>query len=244
MSQRERLRRDDPSRIAPMRDFSHLYRPPGVSDGQRSLQELPLEQKSQQTNSLPPATGVEAAYRVIQKHLDEGRREAEQLTNGSRPAASASDPLQHLLERTLRFQEEILPLVLDSLRNWVKVPAAAVTGPGSQDNSSAHVPLNSGSVVVEVVSIRPVEVSLDVRDHSQGLSLATPGLYALDGGKPALTDVSFTPAVESRGRIRVRVVIPDDQPPGNYSGAVMDLNSSEAFGILSVSIKDPPHGRC
>jgi hypothetical protein len=126
----------------------------------------------------------------MRKHFDEGRQAAQQLTNGSRPAAMASDPVQHLLERTLRFQEEVLPLVLDSLRALVKTSLVPASGSPPLTGSSTRDGLNTHSVVVELISRRPVEVSLELRDHSESLSLATPGLHSLEPGKRAIANVS------------------------------------------------------
>ncbi len=237
MSERERFRRDEPVRTGPIRDFSTLYRPLQSSDNYAGSPP-PSEREEVASASAPAFSGVEAAYRVIQRHFDEGRLEAEQLTNGSRPAVNSTDPLQHLLERTLRFQEEILPLVLDSLRNLVKPASTTVTDSRAPGGSVDRGTFDTSSLVIDIVSSRPIEVSLDVRDNSTTLPLATPGLHALDGSKPPLTSVTFLPATENCGRLRLRIAIPDGHPSGIYSGVVMDSVRCEARGTLTVTVKD------
>jgi len=90
---------------------------------------------------------------------------------------------------------------------------------------------------IEVASIRPVQVSVELVPNSDTQSLVALALSSIAPGKPALTQVSFV-RDKGKGRVKLRVQIPDKQPPGTYAGAVVDRVSGEARGTLSVRLGD------
>jgi hypothetical protein len=65
----------------------------------------------------------------------------------------------------------------------------------------------------------------------------THGLRAVDPGKPPLTEVAFI-AAQGHGPPTLRILVPDDQPPGIYSGVIVDRESGETRGTLTVGIAD------
>jgi hypothetical protein len=89
----------------------------------------------------------------------------------------------------------------------------------------------------EVVCHRPVEFSIDLREDSADVPLATPGLHALESNKPPLQEVSFMPANQD-GRRRLRIVVPENQLPGTYSGIIINRLTGEVHGTLSLKISD------
>jgi hypothetical protein len=93
------------------------------------------------------------------------------------------------------------------------------------------------AVVIEVVSLRPVQVSAEIRPNSELQSLVALGLSAVDAGKPILKDISLVPD-EVAGRIKLRLRIPESQPPGTYSGVIVNRDSGETRGTLSIRIAD------
>jgi hypothetical protein len=238
MKERIRLHREEPSRTAPIRDFSSLYRRPGESNDRGS----PTMDASQPD---PPDLGeatrstsdsVAAAYRLIRKHVEEGRQAAAQLSNSPSSARSVSDPLQQLGERIVSLQGEILPLLMDVLRSLVKaVPATDADAPRKEGKASADGEPYARSLVLDLVCRRPLEVAVEIPQHSA--NLVTPGLHALDGNKPALKAVSFL-TDDGDGRMRLRIVVPEDQEAGVYSGVIVDRTSGELRGTLTVRIKD------
>ena len=90
-------------------------------------------------------------------------------------------------------------------------------------------------VSVEVTSVQPVEVSVDVRPGSAALPLIVHALRAAEADKPRLGDVTLEPAAEP-GTLRLRVRIPPDQPPGVYNGLVIDQQTSRPAGTVSVRV--------
>jgi hypothetical protein len=240
MSERKRLRRDDPARTSPVRDFSKLYRRPQVVKGGDAVK--PDSSDASRTGGArgPLAEGVELAYSVIEKYIAEGRRTAEGLNNQPYTTRVTNENLQDILERVLRLQAEALPLWIETLatltkvnpsRNGYAAPPDVWPRPNGTPNSETT------PVSIEVLSVRPVQVSIELRPNCDAQSLVALGLNAVDSRKPAVTDVSFVPDTV-RGRVKLCIRIPDNQPPGTYSGVIVNRDSSETRGTLSIRIAD------
>jgi hypothetical protein len=240
MGDRKRLHRDDPARIAPVRNFSKLYSRSSSANGTHAAKAAQPDALHPTTGGGPLAEGVELAYNVIEKYIAEGRQTAEGFSNQPYATRAPNDNLQVLVERMLRFQAEMLPLWIETLATLVKVDPARN---GYAPSSDAW-PLSNGApktetmaVTIEVVSLRPVQVSVELRSNSEPQSLVALGLSAVDSGKPILKDISLVPD-EVAGRIKLRLRIPESQPPGTYSGVIVNRDSGEMRGTLSIRIAD------
>lgn len=240
MSDRKRLHRADPARIAPVRNFSKLYSRPDSINGTNPAKPVQPDAPRKVRSAGPLEEGVELAYSVIDKYIAEGRRTAEGISSHPYPSRAPSDNLQDMLERMLRFQSEMLPLWIETLATLVKVDPARN---GSAATREAWTSRNGGpnpdtmAVTIEVVSLRPVQVSVELRPNSEAQSLVALGLNAVDPGKPALTDITLVPD-EVPDRIKLRLRIPESQPPGTYSGVIVNRDSGETRGTLSIRIAD------
>jgi hypothetical protein len=91
------------------------------------------------------------------------------------------------------------------------------------------------AVVVEVESVRPTEVSLELRSRSLGLSLHVHDLRAPETEKPRLTDVAITTFAEEE-RVKVTIRVPEGHPAGIYSGIILDEQTSLPRGTLTVRV--------
>jgi hypothetical protein len=241
MGDRKRLHREDPARIAPVRNFSKLYSRSSSVNRTNAAKPAQPDAPVRPTGGGPLAEGVELAYNVIEKYIAEGRRTAEELNNQPYETRGGSnDNLQVLVERMLRFQTEMLPLWIETLATLVKVDPARN---GSAQASAAWLHSNGApnaepmAVTIELVSLRPVQVSVDLRPNCEPHSLVALGLSAVDSGKPILKDISFAPD-EVAGRIKLRLQIPESQPSGTYSGVIVNRDSGETRGTLTIRIAD------
>jgi hypothetical protein len=239
MSNRKRLHRGDPERVGPIRDFSKLYNRPGSANGNHSAKPVTSE-APRKASAGPLAEGVELAYSVIEKYIAEGRQTAEGFSSQPYSTRATNDNLQDVLERMLRLQAEMLPLWIETLATLVKVDpsrnghaSAPDAWPRPNDGQKAE----TMAVSIEVVSVRPVQVSVELRPNSEAQSLVSLGLKSIDSSKPALTDVSFVPDGVP-GRVKLRLQIPESQPPGTYSGVIVNRDSGETRGTLSIRIAD------
>lgn len=240
MSERKRLHRDEPLRIAPVRDFSKLYRRPDSLNGTNKAKTAQADPPRKARSGGPLADGVALAYSVIEKYIAEGRRTAEEISNQPYTTRAASDNLQGILERVLRFQAEILPLWIETLATLVRAdPAgngfAAAVAEWPRTNGGP----GAGSMTpsIEVLSLRPVEVSVDIRPNADLKSLVVLALNSVDPKKPAFTDITFVPC-ESPGKTKLRIRVPESQPSGTYSGVIVNRESGETRGTLSIRIVD------
>ncbi len=240
MSNRKRLHRADPARIAPVRNFSKLYSRPDSVNGSSPDKPVQSDASRKTRNAGPLADGVELAYSVIDRYIAEGRRTAEGLSSEPYARRAPNDNLQDILERVLRFQSEMLPLWVETLGTLVKVDPSrngSSAAPDGRSRRNGGPSSETATVAIEVVSIRPVQVSVELWPHSEELSLVALGLNAVDATKPVLTDISLVPD-DVPGRIKVRLRVPDNQPPGIYSGVIVNRDNGETRGTLSVRIAD------
>ena len=243
MGDRKRLHREDPARIAPVRNFSKLYSRSSPVNGANAAKPVEPDAPARAKGGGGPlAEGVELAYNIIEKYIAEGRRTAEGFSTQaySTGAPNANDNLQVLVERMLRFQAEMLPLWIETLATLVKVdPARNGHAPASDvwPRSNGAQKADTTAVIIEVVSLRPVQVSVELRPNSEPQSLVALGLSAVDSAKPILKDISLLPD-EVAGRIKLRLRIPESQPPGTYSGVIVNRESGETQGTLSIRIAD------
>ena len=241
MGDRKRLHREDPPRITPVRNFSKLYSRASSVNGTNAAKPGQPDAPVLAKGGGPLAAGVELAYNVIEKYIAEGRRTAEGFS--SQPyetRGAANDNLQVLVERMLRFQTEMLPLWIETLATLVKVDPTRngyAHGSAAWKHTNGAPNVETMAVTIEVVSLRPVQVSVELRPNSEPHSLVALGLGAVDSGKPILKDISFAPD-EVVGRIKLRLQIPETQPPGTYSGVIVNRDSGETRGTLSIRIAD------
>ena len=240
MSDRKRLHRADPARIAPLRNFSKLYSRPESVNGTNPSRQTQTDAPRKAGSAGPLAEGVELAYSVIDKYIAEGRQTAEALSNQPYTTRAPNDNLQDVVERMLRFQSEILPLWIETLATLVKVDLSrngTAPAPEAWRGSNGSPTSQTIGVSIEVISLRPVQVSVELRPNSEAHPLVALGLNAVDPGKPVLTDISLGPD-EIPGRIKLRLRVPDNQPPGTYSGVIVNRDSGETRGTLSIRISD------
>jgi hypothetical protein len=106
--------------------------------------------------------------------------------------------------------------------------------PGS--GQAAPSPMAPGSLGCHVISIRRADVTLDL-----GLPLprnfvpTVPLLHAGDGKSQGLRDIAFV-AGGAQNLSMLRIVVPDEQPPGLYTGAVVDMMTGEPGGHVALRL--------
>lgn len=238
MTDRERLHKMDPERIAPNRSWAGLYRNArswGNGDTRAQSGFAPGGCPGEAWSDVV-TQGVALAYRVIEEQIRQGQRVAEQINNRSYDAEMMGRDAQELAERLVRYWGEAWRLWFgflgtflggsDLARNawqpWTVPPAAA---PKQKKTT----------IAVEVLSVQPARVILDLRPESERRSLTVLELRAVDASKPPLTDIRFE-GHPSGDVVGLLVRVPDDQPPGLYSGVVLDRDTGEPYGTLSVRI--------
>jgi hypothetical protein len=231
-TQRERLRRPEPKRTEPIRDF------PGYLRDSRSLGDIgPEGDRADEPGLIEAADdalarGVQLGYRIIDEHILQGRRKAQELRAGEASAPGDSGKnVEVLVGRAVDLTKDLGALWLDAVQLLVK---HAGRGNGSAEPGNAG--LAAGlQVGVEIASSRPVMVKLQL-PASTGLTVPrVHALHAADPASPPLTGISFRTGGGAGALLHVEV--PDHQPAGLYSGVVVDQASNEPLGTLSIRIQ-------
>jgi hypothetical protein len=93
-------------------------------------------------------------------------------------------------------------------------------------------------LTLDIQSARRVEVSVDLRPRSSGLPLVVHDLRAPEADKPRLTGVTIEGQPDEE-RLCLRLRVPEEHPPGIYSGLILDEQTSLPRGTLTVRIPSP-----
>lgn len=252
MSDNHRLHREDPVRTGPIRRWSM---PHHQSDSWGTHSPSGSQGSTKDATTTAPvdevvAHGVRLGYRVVGEHLRQGQQVAQQLNTRSYDVGKRGDGIQGLAERVFRDAADLLMMWLDMVNTVARDSGAARNGLHSgQPPVEASFPGMNGqgvsltaagrshgtAVALEIVASRPTQVTLDLYPRSEELLLVTHGLRAVDPEKPALTDISFSAGLDG-GLMRVRICVPEGQPPDLYTGVVIDKHTGQVRGTLSVQI--------
>ncbi len=193
----------------------------------------------------------EQGYEVIERHIRQGA--AESATRGQSQTATigqgrraakltkkahTQNELQGTITRVFRSLSELMPLIVD----LVNSPGAAGLAQNLFFNNPLAQPPNhnrshdaAARVDIELSSPRPATVSIELHPDAERRALAIANLHDLRGRTLALDAIAFTPA-KGRKRARLRVRVPDGQPPGIFSGVLLDRSTSEPRGVLTVRV--------
>lgn len=88
----------------------------------------------------------------------------------------------------------------------------------------------------EVVSKRHTEVRLDFHPRPGRRSVArVHALHASDGKSLPITDVHVFTHGAATGPV-LRIVVPDDRPPGSYTGVIVDAATNEPLGTILLKV--------
>jgi len=110
--------------------------------------------------------------------------------------------------------------------------ANAAPAPGHKDEAPR--PWEGSAVSVDLRSARRAEVILDLRPGADTATFRVHDLRAADAEAPRLTGVVVEKTAD--GRLRVRLAVPADHPPGLYTGVVLDEKTSLPRGTLTVHV--------
>ena len=248
MSDDQRLRRDKPERIGPLRNWSTLYRgtPTPSSNGTSPHHDSPLPNAESTSSWNKVVThGVKLGYQVVEEHIRQGQRVAQQVNNRSYTPEKIGNDARELLGRIVHYYTDLGSLwgeLADSLianpdfiGNLLRREQSSTDPQTHPPTPTSSSPPISRSPAIEVVATQPTQVTLDLQADSEGLNLATYGLHAGDPQKPSLTDIIFQPAT-AESRLLLRVRVPAGQPPGIYTGVVVDKNTNVPRGTIMVQI--------
>jgi hypothetical protein len=241
MDETPRTVRPKLDRAGPLRAFSEMFRsaPPGNGNGHGEPQDDVVSRS------------VELGYRVVDDYLRSGQRTAERVGERSAAPAGGLRDFQDLAGRMARYASDLTEIWFQLMDLTTRSSAAASFGAnGTAETATAPAAAASPvaepdvaragvHVAIEINSLQPVEISLDLRLGSTRSALVH-ALRAADPEKPRLTDVRLHLA-SGDDPTKLALSIPSDQPAGIYSGLVIDEQTSRPIGTISARVgAEPP----
>jgi hypothetical protein len=188
------------------------------------------------------ADGVRLGYQVIDAYLKQGQRFARQFVapGSGRPANGNSDDLDI---RSVQILTELMANWSDLLGLYTEGLNAAGGSTRRQHESeeqeaTASVAKSKASSIrlaYEITSRRPALVDVEFFSGRETFNLASHGLRCLGSSGPDI-GVGFVAEPERRRAI-ISIQVPDDQPPGLYTGALLDPHDGSTVGSLSLRIQ-------
>ena len=234
MVNEERKKKEDPSRGKPNRGFSNFFTEftSDKTDSDRSDSEKPWPDNV--------SYGVKLGYKVIEEHILQGQRVAQEVNNRTYKAESLNNDMQEIVERTQRFISEIAQLSMSTMesmsKNFPNMGTENTTEEGAETGgngkSASH--LDQAKVSVVMSSQRALEVSVDLIGASD--DMAIDHLHEADISKPPLTDVKLEHIMDHQFKFHINV--PDEHPPGLYFGVVYHSENRKPCGTISVSLPE------
>ncbi len=228
LKDKKRFARKDPPRTEPIRNWAGLLKPGATS---RQPNESPKQSAPDST-----AQAINLAYRVIEENIAQGQRVTETLAKAPDQLANSGAEIQEFFQRTLRYTADVLPMWLDLMNSIAS--SDAIRRFLTPAAPPAQAPLNGTyAIAIEVRSVRPATISLEVKPHADPALLMVNGLRSSAPKVTPIEDVTFVTA-NGNGRPCLRVAIPPKQPSGLYSGVVVRRDSGEPVGILTVRLDE------
>ncbi len=173
---------------------------------------------------------------MIEENIAQGQRVTETLAKAPDQLANSGAEIQEFFQRTLRYTADVLPMWLDLMNSIAS--SDAIRRFLTPAAPPAQAPLNGTyAIAIEVRSVRPATISLEVKPHADPALLMVNGLRSSAPKVTPIEDVTFVTA-NGNGRPCLRVAIPPKQPSGLYSGVVVRRDSGEPVGILTVRLDE------
>ena len=245
-SEAERIHRPNLERQGPIRDATNYLR------DSNSWPEHP-------TNNTPPNAGAETqstvgsfddvvtqgvklGYKVIEQYITQGQRVAEQISRPFQkgvPEAGTADVVQGMV-RVYKYMADVWGNALDLMvRNpafWSWVGSFSQnSGMHPQDGGPGTLNGTGAAFSVEIASARPTEVMLNVEPSPQPYTPFVHALHAPDRKVAPLTSIAFQKSPKSNMPVLL-LKIPPKQPSGLYTGVVVDRETNQPRGTLTVRV--------
>jgi hypothetical protein len=183
--------------------------------------------------------GITKGYQLIEEHI---RRARAAVAGADKPrkrkqAGFNDDDVRTVVAEIFRSLSELLPMLGDVIN---RIGAEGITRLlTSASNAAGGAPAigitpASSRVKIEISSKRPASANLELRTGAEKLKLSVHPLIRKHSGDGALKSLTFS---SPKRRIRsLRIDIPVQQAPGTYTGVVVDSQSGEAQGVLTVYV--------
>jgi hypothetical protein len=250
-----RAHRPELPRSAPERSFSGAFSSaePKTGPDSGASNEAPGKRRSPGISD-----GVSAGYQVIEDYIRQGQEFAGKFWSATSGEATAAR--NNVAERMVRSASDLASLFSEFLQTVTLSPSRPSPGsapipdfglpgsaqPGSaQNDEQAQTPGASPprapaadpspAIWIDVRSRQRVEISADLRPGEWRRTLVAHDLRAADASVPRVPAPRIDTMAKER-RVVIRIRVPDTQPPGVYSGLVIDGKTNLPCGTLALRI--------
>jgi hypothetical protein len=196
----------------------------------------------------PVARAVQLGYHVIEEHIRQGRDTARGLCDSGGAGGASTAELRDFIARAVHLYQDAGSLVADFVDYLASSPAlqAALscgkdgapraTASDGVPRSAAEHPTAAPAIGVELVTARPARAWTELHPGAPAFTPLVGALCAAGSDAPPITDVAIEP--RPGGGLSLRVSIAADQPPGTYSGVIVDAATKVPRGTACVHLPD------
>ena len=189
------------------------------------------------------ADGVRLGYQVIDAYLKQGQKVARQFVGTPSAAGTANGPGGEFEVRSAQLLTELMANWSDLIGVYTEALSSEAGSARPQGQSQDHAPAaaaaaSSASAIplaYEISSHRPALVDAEFFPGRETLDLASHGLRCLGSSGPEIA-VAFEQEPERR-RVIISIHVPDEQPAGLYTGALLNSHNGSTVGSLSLRIR-------
>lgn len=260
----KRMRRDDPDRETPDRRASeHIKRNAGSQNGgKRGNGDRDSKGRISETVEQAISGMVQQSSAFIEEQIRAGQLAAERLRDGIANSTQLNADINTLVENLVATTKDVGATWLDLISIIIRsIGTQRPNGGGSSGGGTPHPPHGPGATVsrtgtsggaTTVSSITPADAAIPGVPPQIVVKGANVKSVVLDLRPPSLRFVPFVRqlmAADSKRslsakftlssdppRLVLTVNVPGDQPPGIYTGAIVDSSTNEAGGTLSVTV--------
>lgn len=260
----KRMRRDDPDRETPDRRASeHIRRNAGSQNGgKRGNADDASKRRISETVQQAISGVVQQSSAFIEEQIRAGQLAAERLRDGIANSTQLNADINTLVENLVATTKDVGATWLDLISIIIRsIGTQPPNGGGSSGGGTPHPPPGPGVTVsrtgisggaTTVSNITPADATISGVPPQIVVKGATVKSVVLDLRPPSLRFVPFVRqlmAADSKRslsanftvssdppRLVLTVNVPRDQPPGTYTGAIVDSSTNEAGGTLSVTV--------
>jgi hypothetical protein len=193
--------------------------------------------------------GVELGYRVVDEYLKQGASVASAFSNPAASRGLGAQDLPKLTARMMQYMSDFTSLWFDAMnvvsdnanaqsRAGAEVPPFPVNGssnhrPSPRQDGASPAPGRS-RYVFQVSASGPAEVIIALDEPVTGALRVEP--LKTQGGRGKIEGVVIEPPTAPSGPLRAHVTVPPGLKPGRYSGAIVDAETQQPRGRVTVTV--------
>ena len=228
MTTNERMSRPSPKRDAPHRGIPpasdpYMTNPPAA--------DAPVDEVV--------AHAVRVGYQVIGENIRQGKTAANRIATGDYAVRDVPGELTQISLQLLQLTREMSTTAFDLIGAVLRDPTLQNAIRGANPAPQAPARAATGNTVPLTYNIRGnrnvVAEQGTLQHPEQATSLTVAGLLSPNPALAPLNNVTFTASPDGYG-ITANIVVPDDHPPGTYSGVICDGKTHKPLGTLTVQV--------